>query len=102
MRIPARSRRGLYLILWRRIGAFLQGGRWLDRVGPLLEALALVDHVVDVVLCVLELGAPEQGVERADLYADAAVHAQREVDREPVEDLGAARPTTARRLVGLL
>ena len=47
-------------------------------------------QVADVELGVLELRAPVQRVERADLDADAAVHAEREVDREPVEHVAAA------------
>src|SRR6185503_18292802 len=35
----------------------------------------------------LELGGPVQRVEGAGLDADAAVHAQREVDGEPVQDV---------------
>jgi hypothetical protein len=50
-----------------------------------------VDEVADVVFGVLELGRPEQRVERADLDADPAVHAQREVDGEPVEHVAGAR-----------
>jgi hypothetical protein len=46
-----------------------------------------VEQVEQVDLGVLELRAPVQRVERADLDADAAVHAQREVDGEPVEDV---------------
>src|SRR6185312_2731806 len=48
------------------------------------------------------LGRPEQRVERADLDADPAVHAQREVDREPVEHVDLPAPAAARRLDGLL
>ena len=44
-----------------------------------------MQQVGDVGLGVLVLGAPEQRLERADLDADAAVHAQREVDVEAVE-----------------
>ena len=57
----------------------------------------LVRQVADVGLGVLELRRPEQRVERADLDADAAVHAQREVDGEPVEHVAAARSRAARR-----
>ncbi len=42
----------------------------------------VVEQVGDLGLGVLVLGAPEQGVERADLDADPAVHAQRVVDVE--------------------
>src|SRR6202008_1688785 len=44
----------------------------------------------DAGLGVLVLRAPEQGVEGADLDADAAVHAQGVVDVEPVEDADGA------------
>src|SRR5690606_40873154 len=47
--------------------------------------LLVVDQVGDAGLGVLELGAPEERLERADLDADAAVHAERVVDREAVE-----------------
>ncbi|GAA4572194.1 hypothetical protein GCM10023100_32550 [Actinocorallia cavernae] len=52
---------------------------------------------VDVGLGVLELRGPEQRVEGADLDADTAVHAQREVDGEPVEDVAAALAATGGR-----
>ena len=51
----------------------------------------LVGQLEHVVGRVLELGRPEQRVERADLDADPAVHAQREVDREAVEHVAGAR-----------
>jgi hypothetical protein len=57
-----------------------------------------VEEQALVVLGVLELRRPEQRVERAHLDADAAVHAQREVDREAVEDV--ARPRAAALLGG--
>ena len=53
-------------------------------------------------LGVLVLGAPEQGVERAHLDADAAVHAERVVDVEAVERVdraGLAALAPRRRLV---
>jgi hypothetical protein len=58
-----------------------------------------VRHRVDVVLGILELGAPEEGVERACLDADAAVHAQGVIDRKPVEHLDRARTPPGRWLV---
>ena len=60
-----------------------------------------MEQVGDAGLGVLVLRAPEQGVERADLDADAAVHAERVVDVEAVErvDLaGLAALTAGRRL----
>jgi hypothetical protein len=53
-----------------------------------------VGEFVDVGLGVLELGGPEEGVERADLDADTAVHAEGEVDGEAVEDVAAALAAT--------
>src|SRR5690606_40190014 len=52
---------------------------------PLAKALLVVEQVGEAQLGVLVLGAPEQGVEGADLDADPAVHAQRVVDVEAVE-----------------
>src|SRR5438105_5022434 len=75
---------------------------WLHVIGPFLEPFLLVDELVDVVFGVLELGGPEQRVERAGLHADPAVHAQGVVDGEPVEDLHAPRPAPGRGLVRLL
>jgi hypothetical protein len=49
-----------------------------------------VQQIQHVYLGVLELGTPVQGVERADLDADTAVHAQREVDRETVKHVALA------------
>ena len=75
-------------------------------VHPLTETLLVVEQVLDPHLGVLVLGAPEQRLERADLDADAAVHAERVVDVEAVEGVdltglaaGAAR--RRQRLVGL-
>src|SRR6187402_3252647 len=73
---------------------------------PLAEALLVVEQVGEAQLGVLVLGAPEQGVERAHLDADAAVHAERVVDVEPVElvDRPGLAPRAPRRggvLVGL-
>jgi hypothetical protein len=50
-----------------------------------------VDEVADVTFRVLELRRPEECVERADLDAYPAVHAQAEVDGEAVEDVPLAR-----------
>src|SRR5438067_1030778 len=73
--------------LLRRFGSHLELRRREDLVRPLLQALLLVGHLDDVVFGVLELRAPEQGVERAHLHADPAVHAQGVVDGEPVQHL---------------
>src|SRR3954464_11827720 len=72
------------------------GGRW-DGPHPLAQLLALVGEAEEIVRRVLELGRPEQRVERADVDADAAVHAQRVVDREPVEDVAHAWSRTLTR-----
>ena len=69
-------------------------------VQPVLEPVHVVEHVAHVVLGVLVLGAPEEGVEGADLDADPAVHAEGVVDVEPVERR--AHPDPAPRLVWLL
>src|SRR6056297_2848158 len=60
-------------------------GRLGHRLHPLAELFLVVQQVGDLGFGVLVLGAPEQGVERAHLHADAAVHAQRVVDVEAVE-----------------
>src|SRR5262249_31167486 len=57
---------------------------------PLAELLLVVEKVGDVGLGVLELRAPEEGVERAHLDADPAVHAQGVIDVEAVEGADAA------------
>src|SRR5829696_1671866 len=61
------------------------------RLHPLAESLLVVEQVGDPQLGVLVLRAPEEGVERAHLDADAAVHAQRVVDVEAVEQAHRAR-----------
>src|SRR6056297_1899187 len=66
-------------------------GRLGHRLHPLAELLLVVEQVGDLGLGVLVLGAPEQGVERAHLHADAAVHAQRVVDVEAIEVVHLAR-----------
>ena len=60
--------------------------------------LLVVQQLGDAGLGVLVLGAPEQRVERADLDADPAVHAERVVDVEAVEhaDACASRPPSRR------
>ena len=73
---------------------------------PLAQPALVVQQLGDVGLGVLVLGAPEQGLERAHLDADAAVHAEREVDVEAIEGVllaGLAALTTGRGqvLVGL-
>src|SRR4051812_41464269 len=61
--------------------------RWLGHAShPAAELRSLLQKGDRVRSGVLVLRRPEQRVERADLDADAAVHAQREVDREPVEN----------------
>src|SRR2546421_92522 len=69
------------------LGAGLQRRRLGDGRHPLAEAVLVVQQVADVGLRVLELRAPEQGVERADLDADPAVHAEGVIDVEAVEVL---------------
>src|SRR5204863_5769815 len=77
--------------------------RWRQHgVAPILELLLLVGEEVDLVLGVFELRAPEQRVERTDLDADPAVHAQGVVDGESVEDLRRTRLAAARGIVLLL
>ena len=66
-------------------GVRIQCWRRRHRPHPFPKPVPLVHQVADVELGVLELRGPVQRVERAHLDADAAVHAQREVDREPVE-----------------
>jgi hypothetical protein len=97
---PAPSRRRSRLAGRRGLLLSQLPGRIMGRRGghgphPLPQRALLVQEVADVVLGVLELGRPEQRVERAGLDADAAVHAQREVDREPVEDVALAGPGRA-------
>src|SRR5579884_3902042 len=53
---------------------------------PVAQTDPVVEQVGDARLAVLVLGAPEERVERADLDTDAAVHAERVVDVEAVED----------------
>src|SRR5205085_152312 len=74
------------------LGADLERLGRADREHPLPELFLVVEERADPGLGVLVLRAPEQGVERTDLDADAAVHAQGVVDVEPVED--ADRPVT--------
>src|SRR5581483_3110795 len=88
--------------LGRQLGALLDRERGQDRVGPLLELLLVVQQVVDVVGRVLELRAPEEGVERTHFDADPAVHAERVVDVEPVEYLHGPGLAARGRRVGLL
>lgn len=76
--------------LLRRIGVGLMG-RWRrNGLGPGCEFVLLVKKIADVALGVLELRSPEERVERTDLDADPAVHAQGEVDREAVERVAGA------------
>src|SRR5699024_9538643 len=64
---------------------------------PGAQPLLVVEQVADVTLGVGEVGGPEARVEGADLHADAAVHAQRVVDVEAVQDVLLPRATTAAR-----
>ena len=72
--------------------------RGVERLGrrdgphPLAQAVLVVRQVADVSRRVLELRRPVQRVERADLDADAAVHAQRPVDVEACRARSAAVP----------
>src|SRR5260370_27887641 len=77
-----------------RFGADLEGFGLRDAVHPLAELDLVVQHVGDLELRVFVLGAPEQRVERADLDADPAVHAQGVVDIEAVEHADRAGPPT--------
>ncbi|BFO14401.1 hypothetical protein SHKM778_07890 [Streptomyces sp. KM77-8] len=79
------------------LGAGVEGGRGRDGPHPLAELVAFVGEVADVGLGVLELRGPEEGVEGTHLDADTAVHAEGEVDGEPVEDVAAAVAAAGRR-----
>ena len=76
------------------IGRVLRHG-----VHPLGKAFLVVEHVGNLHFTELELGAPEQCIERAHVDADSAVHAQREVNVEAVELvlLAGLAPSAARR-----
>src|SRR5215207_3982128 len=80
-------------LLLAGLGADFQRLRFGDGLHPLTELLLVVEEIGDVGLGVLVLGAPEQGVERANLDADPEVHAERVVDVEAVEE--ADRPLAA-------
>src|SRR5689334_11877304 len=92
------------LLLALGLGAEFERFRLGHGLHPLAEAILVVQQVGDALLGVLELGAPEQRVERAHLDADAAVHAQRVVDVEAVEHVDRTRPSalTARRTLLLV
>src|SRR5215510_2889644 len=79
-------------LLLPALGADFERLRIGNGLHPLAELLLVVEEVGDVGLRVLVLGAPEQGVERAHLDADAAVHAQRVVDVEAVQEADRALP----------
>src|SRR5207248_10567810 len=68
------------------LGADLERLGRAHRLHPLAELFLVVEQGPDAGFGVLVLRAPEQGVEGADLDADAAVHAQGVVDVEAVED----------------
>src|SRR5215475_7024538 len=63
---------------------------------PLAQGVPLVQQVADVVRGVVELGRPEQCIERTRLDADPAIHAEREVDREPVQYVALTWPGRTR------
>src|ERR1044072_592552 len=73
------------LLLLDRPG--LEGLGFGDTFHPFAELFLVVEQVGDADLGVLELRGPEQGVEGADLDADAAVHAEGVVEVEAVEGL---------------
>src|SRR6476619_5148898 len=73
------------LLLLALLGTELQGLGLGHGGHPLAELHLVVEHPGDVALRVLVLGTPEQGVERAHLDADPAVHAEGVVDVEAVE-----------------
>src|SRR3954447_2912459 len=56
-----------------------------DGLHPLPKAVLVVEEIGDAYLGELVLRAPEQSLEGAHLDADAAVHAEREVDVEAIE-----------------
>src|SRR5207302_9750044 len=64
------------------LGPDLEGGRLGHGLHPLAEPVLVVEEDANPHFGILVLGAPEQGVERADLDTDAAVHAQGVVDVE--------------------
>src|ERR1700680_3153670 len=72
------------------LGALLERLRVGHGRHPLAESVLVVGQGRDPRLGVLKLGTPEQGVEGAYLDADPAVHAQRVVDVETVEDTDVA------------
>src|SRR3954451_11714507 len=73
------------------LGTGPEGLRLRHGLHPLAETVLVVQQLGDARLRVLELRAPEQRVERAHLDADTAVHAERVVDVESVEDVDRAR-----------
>src|SRR5262249_14849218 len=84
------SRRSFLLDL----GADLQRLGFGDGLHPVTELDLVVQQACDVRLRVLELGAPEQGIEGTHLDADPAIHAQAEVDVEAVQHAdGSVAPT---------
>jgi len=67
-----------------------------DCFDPTGQLVFLVEKVADVAFGVLELGRPEECVERAHLDADPAIHAQGEIDGEPIEDVALPGATAFR------
>src|SRR5439155_23508874 len=59
-------------------------------------------QLIAVVLRVAELTAPDGGVDRTRIDTDPAVHAERVIHREAIEDLRGASATSAGGLVRLL
>src|SRR5438270_4293224 len=80
-------------LLLHGLGAHFQRSVLGHGVHPLAELVLVVQEVGDLPLRVLVLGAPEQSVEGAHVYADPAVHAQRVVDVEAVESVDLAGTT---------
>src|SRR5919204_570623 len=75
------------------LGADFERLRLGNGLHPLAELLLVVEEVGDVRLGILVLGAPEQGIERTHLDADPAVHAERVVDVEAVQEAHRALTT---------
>src|SRR5205085_11165427 len=84
----ATTERGVLLLLLDR--PRLERLGFGDTFHPLAELVLIVQQIGDADLGVLELRAPEEGVEGADLDADAAVHAEGVVDVEAVEGVDGA------------
>src|SRR4051812_6937584 len=79
-------------LLLPRLGAHFQRGRFGHGFHPLAELVLVVQEVGDLLLRVLVLGAPKQGIEGTDVDTDSAVHAEGVVDVEAVELIDLAGP----------